>query len=68
EWINRHFNLSSAALFTYTKVIKSTYENLNKFVEYIRVIQVKDDNNVNIGVTGALGWEMSTKRFKSINV
>ena len=32
-----------------------TYENLNKFVEYIRVIQVKDDNNVNIGVTGALG-------------
>ncbi len=39
---------------------KLTYENLNKFVDYIRVIQVKDDNNVNIGVTGSLGTGKST--------
>ena len=37
-----------------------SYENLNEFVDYIRVIQVKDDNNVNIGMTGRLGCGKST--------
>ncbi len=37
-----------------------TYENLNKFVELLRAIQIKDNNNVNMGVTGRLGCGKSS--------
>lgn len=37
-----------------------SYENLANLVKYIRKIQINDDNNVNIGVTGRLGCGKST--------
>ena len=37
-----------------------TYEQLSKFVSLLRVIQTKDDNNVNLGVTGRLGCGKSS--------
>ena len=37
-----------------------TYEKLSKFVTLLRHIQIQDDNNVNLGVTGRLGCGKSS--------
>ena len=41
------------------------YDNLNDFVEYLRAIQVKDDNDLFIGITGKKG---AGKSSLSINI
>lgn len=37
-----------------------SYTNLNRFVDYLRAIQVKDDNDIFIGITGRKGCGKST--------
>ncbi|MCH8003929.1 MAG: hypothetical protein IH934_04845, partial [Nanoarchaeota archaeon] len=37
-----------------------SFQNLNRFVDYIRAIQIKDDNDLFIGITGRKGCGKST--------